>query len=352
MGRKKSINISNKIITEKTIDLKSRLGYLSEFSTAYYLSDIINNSGGRLSNNSMVEYFGTLYNTKKTEIESLGADVEEIKRMDSAGKVMASQIWDDIILNSEDLLLLEFEIELTGDTAKGISKADLVLTVSKDSKSVVIDKISASLKAYKTSSINLSNSTFISIIKTLFYTDVSSLPKNTNDFMLKFINDFGSEAEIKKLYDLQNIIAQRMKMGDTKEVARKYAKSTHIDVIGLLTNIFHTHYLQHKKEVNERMLKMLGFDGDDDFYAAIGKANNQKVISARKSKEFKIMLDKLSAGFDLTMERNKNTNNANVLFTSPTGEQIIKINITFADTGGPSAQGKTNAFFDFKYFLS
>ena len=224
-GEKKSINISNKIITEKTIDLKSRLGYLSEFSTAYYLSDIINNSGGRLSNNSMVEYFGTLYNTKKTEIESLGADVEEIKRMDSAGKVMASQIWDDIILNSEDLLLLEFEIELTGDTAKGISKADLVLTVSKDSKSVVIDKISASLKAYKTSSINLSNSTFISIIKTLFYTDVSSLPKNTNDFMLKFINDFGSEAEIKKLYDLQNIIAQRMKMGDTKEVARKYAKS-------------------------------------------------------------------------------------------------------------------------------
>ena len=119
-----------------------------------------------------------------------------------------------------------------------------------------------------------------------------------------------------------------------------------------MTNIFHTHYLQHKKEVNERMLKMLGFDGDDDFYAAIGKANNQKVISARKSKEFKIMLDKLSAGFDLTMERNRNTNNANILFTSPTGEQIIKINITFADTGGPSAQGKTNAFFDFKYFLS
>jgi hypothetical protein len=99
------------------------------------------------------------------------------------------------------------------------------------------------------------------------------------------------------------------------------------------------------------MLKMLGFDGDDDFYAAIGEAGKQKVVSSRKSKELQDMLKKLSQGFNLTVERNGQTNNANILFKAPNGDVITKANITFADTGGASPQGKTNAFVNFKDFL-
>jgi hypothetical protein len=96
---------------------------------------------------------------------------------------------------------------------------------------------------------------------------------------------------------------------------------------------------------------MLGFDGEDDFYAAIGEAGKQKIISSRKSKELQKMISQLSKNFTLTIKRNGETNNANILFTAPNGDVITKANITFADTGGPSAQGKTNAFVDFKKFI-
>jgi hypothetical protein len=103
--------------------------------------------------------------------------------------------------------------------------------------------------------------------------------------------------------------------------------------------------------MNERMLHMLGFDGDDDFYAAIGEAGKQKVISSRQSKELQQMIAQLSKDFTLTVERNGTTNNANIMFKAPNGDIITKANITFADTGGKAAQGKTNAFVDFKKFI-
>ena len=56
------------------------------------------------------------------------------------------------------------------------------------------------------------------------------------------------------------------------------------------------------------------------------------------------MLEKLQGKFNLILERNKQTNNANIIFKSPNGEDILNGNITFTDTGGKNPQGKTNAF--------
>jgi len=64
------------------------------------------------------------------------------------------------------------------------------------------------------------------------------------------------------------------------------------------------------------------------------------------------MIQKLMAGFDLTVERNGSTNNANILFKGSDGTVITKANITFADTGGKNAQGKTNTFINFNDFIS
>lgn len=344
------IDIPNTSLNED-VDLKSRLGYLSEFACASSLSTLIKNKGLRLSSRSNAKKLTDEFLAKKKVVKNLGASQSEIDRMVTAGNIIAKQMFEDVILKGEDILLLTFDINLTGDSGKGVTKADLVLTVTKDSEKVVIDRIVASLKAYKSASINLSNSTFISLIKTLFYDANDDISGSTEKFITRFAKDYGSENDIRKLYDYQNIIGTEMKKGKSKEDARKKAKKTHGDVIEIIAKIFQKYYPKHKKEMNERVLRMLGFDGEDDFYAAIGEAGKQKIISSRKSKELQKMISQLSKNFTLTIKRNGETNNANILFTAPNGDVITKANITFADTGGPSAQGKTNAFVDFKKFI-
>jgi hypothetical protein len=351
-GKKISVKISIPMSVDEDIDLKSRLGYLAEYACASSLSALIESKGMNLSERSNQKKLNAEFLSRKKKIKSLGAPEDEIERMVSAGKVIAKQILEDVILKEEDLLFLTFDINLTGDSGKGVTKADLVLTVTKDSENVVIDKIEASLKAYKSSSINLSNSTFISLIKTLFYDSGDDISGSTEKFILRFAKDYGSEDDLRKLYAHQNIIGTEMKKGKSKEEARVKAKKTHGEVIEIMTRIFDRYYPKNKKVMNTRILRMLGFDGSDDFYAAIGKAGKQKIISSRKSKELQLMMNQLSKNFTLTMTRNGDTNNAYIVFKSPKGEIITRANITFADTGGPSAQGKTNAFVDFKNFMS
>lgn len=354
-GQKKSMKIDlSKLRSEilnEDVDIKSRLGYYSEFTTAYNLAIILEKNGGNLTTDrSQPNYLKNLMSQKKKELISLEAPEKEIVRMESAGVVMAKSIFEDIRLNGNDYNALQFDIQLTGDTEKGLSKSDLVLTVGKMSKREVVDRINASLKAYVDPNINLSNSTFISFIKTLFYDNLKT--KNTEEFIEKFAKDYGSLEDLKKLYALQNIIGTKMSKGATKETARKYAKTTHGEVIEIMVKIFKTHYKNNKEKVNTRILKMLGFDSDEDFYAAIGKANKQKTISSRKSQEMKDMIEELKKGFTLVMERNGTTNNANIYFKSLDGTTILnQANITFADTGGAKPQGKTNAFVNLRKFV-
>lgn len=348
-GSKVSIPINMKTMTEQ-VDLKSRLGYLSEYATAMELSKILTKQNMNLTERSTLSVTKKLYNTKKKELVALKAPSSEIDRQESAGKIMAQQIFEDII-TSEDLGLLTFDIEMTGDSGKGKTKADLILHVIKDPKKKAIDKIFASLKAYKSSSINLSNSTFISLIKTLFYDNPSSLPSKSSDFIVKFAKDYGSAKELNELLALQNIIGTEMKAGKSKENARKIAKTTHGDVIKIISKIFKKYYKKNKEQIDARMLKMLGFDGEDDFYAAIGTPGKMGIISSRHSEELKELMTQLRLGFNLSIARNGNTNNADILFKGIDGKVFVKGTITFADTGGANPQGKTNTFVDFRKFV-
>ena len=349
-GRKVSISLGQYIMKEE-IDLKSRLGYLSEYSTAMELAKVLEKAGARVTPRSTVAETTRVYNQKKQELIRLKAPAAEIQRQEAAGKVMGEQIFKDIQTAAQDFALLTFDIEMTGDSGKGTTKADLILHITKDSEKQVIDQVMASLKAYKSSSINLSNSTFISLIKTLFYDDPSSLPRLSEDFIVKFAKDYGSMDEMRELLRLQNIIGAEMTAGADKATARKTAKGTHGDVIAVIANIFKKYYPSHKKEMNERMLKMLGFDGHDDFYAAVGTPGKMGIISSRDSRELQNLMKKFEQGFNLSIERNGTTNNANINFTGPDGKVFIKGTITFADTGGKNPQGKTNTFVDFKKFM-
>ena len=355
-GKKISVQINTSSLQEAT-DVKSRLGYYAEYVTAYELAVILKDHDANLTTErSQPTHLHTLMLNKRKEISTLPpppkVDVNvELKRMESAGKVLAAQIFNDIVMHGEDYNALQFDIQLTGDSGKGITKADLILTVGKMDKQVIVDRIVASLKAYKTSSINLSNSTFISLIKSIFYDSGSNLPTRSEEFIVQFAKDYGSKADMDKLYGHQNIIGSLLKKGISKEAARAEAKLTHGEVIEIISGIFTKHYPKHKKEINERMLHMMGFDGEDDFYAAIGEMGKQRVVSSRKSKELQDMISKFTKDFNIEIARNGTTNNMFVSFIAPNGELITKLNVTFADTGGKSPQGKTNAFMNFSAYL-
>lgn len=353
-GKKVSIKLTPYVVVkEDTVDMKSRMGYLAEYSTAWYLSQQLEQKKLRITPRTASSSTGATYKSKISDIKRLGGDAKELQRMDEAGRAMASQIMLDIAQHTEDTMLLVFDLEMTGDSGKGKTKADLILNITKDDKSTIVDRVMASLKAYKTSNINLSNSTFVSFIKTLFYDDPSSLPRDTLEFIIQFGKDFrGSQEDMNNLYDLQTIIGSGIKGGMSKAEARKAAKTTHGDVIEVMCRIFDRHYKRNKAEIDARMLKMIGFDGDDDFYAAVGVPGKMGVISSRASVELKKLMIEIHKGFDLSMKRNGQTSNALVEFLSPDGTKLVSASVTFADTGGKYPSGKTNFWFNYKEFVN
>ena len=356
-GQKKSIRIDvskiqSDILNESTErDLKSHIGYYAEFVTAYNLSKIIEDNGGNLTTSrSQPPFLKDLMVQKKKTILSLELSPKykkavpgELERMELSGQVLSKSIFEDIRLNGNDYNALQFDIELTGISGKGTSKSDLILTVGKMSKKEIVDRILASIKAYKNADINLSNNTPISFLRKVFYDNPDAWGNSIEKFIPDFVKDYGSEKEMRKLYELQVIISSKIKKGVSKEDARLYAKTTHGEIIETMVTIFNRYYPKHKEEINTRVLKILGFDGADDFYAAIG-TKKQKPISSRQSKEMKEMLDDLNNEFTILFERNKQTKNVNFIFFNKDKKEITKSTITFSDTGGKGAHQKTNIF--------
>ena len=153
----------------------------------------------------------------------------EMTRMESAGTALAKYIFDDMILRGNDYNILQFDIHLTGVEEKGISKSDLILTIGKMSKREIVDHISASLKAYKKSSINLSNNTYISLVKNLFYDEgkLDDIGNNIPKFIKRFVDDYGSKKDLDRLYALQNFIKSELAAGKSKAKARISQNATH-----------------------------------------------------------------------------------------------------------------------------
>ena len=357
-GEKRKVVINTDKYMTEAFDIKSRLGYYSEYVTAYNLANIIKQNKGILKNDSNPNILKKLMNDKLSELKKLKSQLgpkdqklldSEIPRMETAGQKLSQAIFEDLRTQGEDYAACEFDIQLTGDLGKGITKADIIVTVRKLSKPEILDKISASLKAYKSKNINLSNTTFVSFFKNLFYENLTT--KTTDDFIEKFINDYGNRSQVIELVRLQNIIGNLIDSGKDKDKARQIAKTTHGQVIELMVKIFNDAYKKNKEMVNQKMLHMVGLDDEDDFYAAIGATGKQKIVSLRKSKEMQKLIQDLKSGFILKFSRNKQTTNADMYFINPHNQEIItKGNITFADTGGKKPQGKTNMFFSLGQF--
>jgi hypothetical protein len=99
-------------------------------------------------------------------------------------------------------------------------------------------------------------------------------------------------------------------------------------------------------------------DGGDDFYAAIGTAGKQKVLSSRQSKEMKEFLESVKTNKLNVNMKPSDSGNAIDVSIQLDREVIAKSTISFTDTGIGSGgmtkskgAGKTNFWFNVKEFM-
>jgi len=345
-GQSKEISISFvSALNESTesIDLKSRLGYYSEYVTGWRLAELLESKGLTLSKTNTTKLKKFSDNYLKTKIidvkdqfdsKTLKSIDSEVFRMQESGMGLAQQLLEDIKYNAEDIEFLEFEIELTGDSGKGITKADVVFRVKKKNEKEIQDEIMASLKAYKSWNINLANNTFMSWLVNLLGGDIQY--KNLNEFVEKFVSKYGDAKSKKSLQELLKY--QRTFIPLKKKIGREKAKQ-HIDEIGLyskardiMIQVFESQYKKRKEEINDNFLELLGFDGSDEMYMAVKTSEKSKVqiISTRTSKELKKLAENLKGNFDVKFRTKPGKVSAEILFML-NKEILFKSDFAFRD---------------------
>lgn len=325
------------------LDLKSRMGYYSEFCTAYELSKIISNAGGNMRGLTKQQLLKHRNDYKANKLLcnncEFGAPkpkvVQEAKRMEDSGIGLAKSIWSDIKQNATDLQVTEFEVKLTGESGKGITKADIELIAYKKSTNKVIDHIEASLKAYKDWNINVSNSTFTSWVINLLAPDIGGFQtKSTvNAKVTEFVKRYGYEKQMKEIAKYQKF-GPSIKRDADRATAKKAVddEQVYIKVRNLMIEVFEKNYKKRKKEINENFMKLLGFDGADDLYLAVQKKKGGEVavLSSRTSKGFNQILDSMKEDFDIVFEKSNDKVNTSITFKS--GSNILfKSNFGFRD---------------------
>jgi len=70
----------------------------------------------------------------------------------------------------------------------------------------------------------------------------------------------------------------------------EHKKESQINTAKIMVNEFNKLYRSGKQKINNNLLKLIGMDGSDDFYAAIGEGKKMRVISSKQSPEMKKFL--------------------------------------------------------------
>ena len=340
-----SLNAASSLSEEKA-DLKSRMGYYSEFCTAYELSKIITSNKASLVGKSPDDLKKIRDSYKKDKLLSKENDFgkdskkvpDEAKRMEESGLALANSIWSDMQKNLQDLQIIDFEIKITGESGKGITKADIELVARKKSTSEVVDHIEASLKAYKDWNINVSNSTFTSWVINLLAPDIGGFQtKTTVDSKVnEFVKRYGLEKQMKRIQDLQagEDSPAKLKKKIGREAAKKLVddRGVYLEVRNLMIDVFEKQYSSRKEEINSNFLKLLGFDGTDDLYLSVQKQAGKKVqvLSSRSSEKFNEILKNMKKNLDIEFEKSNSKVNTGIIFKS--GDTILfKSNFAFRD---------------------
>ncbi len=372
MGSIKRVKVGSMIKEEEVKqDSKSRLGYYSEYVCGQALAELIESKGLNLPGTQSSKVFAkakkAFHDNKLKTLTNYKSLASEIERMEDGGKAMAESIFSDMLAETADLKITNFDIQLTGDSLKGESKADIVLSARKKDKGAVVKEIAASLKAYKSSSINLANSTLLSLFASLTkdknFTSkaLEKAQKVIYDTMLKAASkDLGKSKAVALLTNKIRNANEKKLFKKYKDIGRKASKETQTNTAGIIVKEFNAVYKKNKSKINENLLELIGMDGSDDFYASIGEGKKMRVLSSRQSPELQKFLQEVRSKF-LTIvmtPRPGKAGRASVTVDLMIGKTMLSSSsITMTDTGiGSGAmtkstgQIKTNFWFNFNNF--
>lgn len=373
-GQTKKIQLS--AMNEKVSQgMQAQLGYYSEYVTAQEIIKLLkeNNISVSLNNSSSSPYKAiskkvTDYRTRILELDpELTPDV---KSQEQQGQKMGQSIYSDAINNGEDIILLHFNVILTGDSLKGENKADVVVEITKQDTKEVVDNIMASLKSYKKWAINLANNTLVSFFNNIgvkldkqVLSEMKRL-SNVRANIWKFYkkDDFAS---VKKLYGTK--VAMSVKpLFKTKFEPRPKNKATDAEKViikaghdvmqreisNYFVNILRTEYKKNKTEINKRILILLGFDGSDDFYLAVKEKEKISVLSNRTSPMYNSMIEKMQSKFNMVIRYNEKSPSVIYMdFYDVNKKKILNSKITVGQTSS-TGSSRTNWWADFKSFQS
>ena len=372
MGSIKRVKVPTMVKEEEVKqDSKSRLGYYSEYVCGQALAELIESKGLNLPGTQSSKVFAkakkAFHDNKLKTLTNYKSLASEIERMENGGKAMAESIFSDMLSETADLKITNFDIQLTGDSLKGESKADIVLSARKKDKGAVVKEIAASLKAYKSSSINLANSTLLSLFASLTkdknFTSkaLEKAQKVIYDTMLKAASkDLGKSKAIALLTNKIRNDKEKKLFKKYKDIGRKASKETQTNTASIIVKEFNAVYKKNKSKINENLLELIGMDGSDDFYASIGEGKKMRVLSSRQSPELQKFLQEVRSKF-LTIvmtPRPGKAGRASVTVDLMIGKTMLSSSsITMTDTGiGSGAmtkstgQIKTNFWFNFNNF--
>ena len=372
MGSIKRVKVGSMIKEEEVKqDSKSRLGYYSEYVCGQALAELIESKGLNLPGTQSSKVFAkakkAFHDNKLKTLTNYKSLASEIQRMEDGGKAMAESIFSDMLAETADLKITNFDIQLTGDSLKGESKADIVLSARKKDKGAVVKEIAASLKAYKSSSINLANSTLLSLFASLTkdknFTSkaLEKAQKVIYDTMLKAASkDLGKSKAVALLTNKIRNANEKKLFKKYKDIGRKASKETQTNTAGIIVKEFNAVYKKNKKKINENLLELIGMDGSDDFYASIGEGKKMRVLSSRQSPELQKFLQEVRSKFLTIVMTPKpgKAGRASITVDLMIGKTMLSSSsITMTDTGiGSGAmtkstgQIKTNFWFNFNNF--
>lgn len=396
----KIINSKPHKITEANTGSQAKSGYMAEYATCHELTKLIHSQGllvsykqgdGKHEVGSDAVKLSEQFKNEYAENILAGVKNPEAAQNDidlqiRAGEAMAKAMFDDAILPGEDLNICTFEVIHTGESMKFETKADAILRVAKLESKEVVDTLKASLKSYKGWSVNLSNTTIISIFdnlgikipeadskylkhgqqirQTLFgiykgavndyngknYKTVKSAAKKAStkaygtEIWTPDMEMLYSEASLRDGLGVAKPTPQITKsaLGSAwKAIAPKY--------LSRYSKVLQTGYNKNKTAVNLKLLEMLGIDGNDDFYLAVHNKGKDEfdVLTSRKSRAYADLLVKFNTGLNVKFSYPpESTATLRVDFLAPDGEVLRSTNISIG-VSGSTGLAKNNWWFPF-----
>jgi len=353
LGKTMGINMLNEAEPKDrdSYDLTSIIGYYNEYSVAWKLAYGLEMNGVNVKPNvddglkayaeAYKKYIVDNINKFKKTPQEVAA---EIQRAEDGSEVMAKKMWQEIV-DAHDLKLIDVEIKLTGKSAAGLGKEDILIIIKKRGTEQVKDMIKASLKLYKgASGVNVYNSTFASYLVTVLTgkDDPGVGKKAVKNFLNEYPQYTDDVERVLQITDEWKKIKTRLKKEKNPDY-RKTANEFVTDNRGyqqmrdlLFKKMFNDLYPQNKAAINERILSRLGLDGADDVYLLVGTERQKMVaVSSRTSKMFGELYSQLKAGFNIRYEIPDDIDivTSFLIIESEDGVPLAKFTIAFKEGG-------------------